>query len=96
MWYFENSFLKNILPVPTKKRPALAVGLLMMCNSACAHLHSKNKTVLVIKKFKERTTLSIIQILENEDPQYLISVTEMIYVNIFLETIDEDPFPYWT
>ena len=58
------------------------------------HTSDDPLTVQVISQFRAGSTKSIVEMLEAEQPKFLLSTEEMDLINIFMVAKDAQPFPY--
>ena len=59
------------------------------------HVQNDHRTVGVLSKLLEGTTDSIVEILAHERPEYLLTLREMEYFNIFAEGSGKKAFPFF-
>jgi hypothetical protein len=60
------------------------------------HVHNDRATVRVLTKLKdEGTKNSIHDILKEEEPQFLISTSELNFVNMYATASNDSPFPFF-
>ena len=63
------------------------------CNK---HAHNDPETVQVLSQLRGGTKDSIREILEREKPKFLLTTTEMKFINIFAKILGDTPFPFYT
>ena len=58
------------------------------------HVRDDNRTVQVQSQVQKGTNETIENILQSEDPAYLLTCEEMHYINALIKALGEEPFPF--